>query len=265
MQDFAANRTATTCTTMNQGDTILLADERDNTPYTIGKLADDKCWMLDNLAIDLVSEKDSLNENNTNASNTTLGYLKGDTSRDPNTDSGGKYATSSVTNWTTTVTDSASVPLVDVTNKNTIPTDTISITGQYKTGGFYNYCAASAGSYCYGNGYSTGTSSGDATEDICPKGWRMPTGGNSVGELFSLANSYTHNYNSVRVAFRIPLSGYFSDSSVKDNNTVSHIWSTTRQGNSYMYYLYADTSNISPSNNNYRLNGNSVRCILNTN
>ena len=36
-------------------------------------------------------------------------------------------------------------------------------------GGYYNYCAASAGTVC------NDTTAQDAVQDICPKGWRLPT------------------------------------------------------------------------------------------
>ena len=151
MQNLAASE----CTsTMSQA-----VDNRDNTIYNIQRLADGKCWLLDNLALDLTSSTvlNGMNESNTHASNTTLGYLKGTTTRDPSTDPDGKYATAGVSNWTSS--SSYSAPLVNLTDKDVVPTDAISTAGQYKVGGYYNYCAASAGSYCYGNGTSEGAPS----------------------------------------------------------------------------------------------------------
>jgi hypothetical protein len=239
-----------------------LTDSRDNQTYKVARLKDGKCWLLDNLALDLTNSTvlNGMNENNTHASNTTLGYLKGTTTRDPSTDANGQYATAGVANWTSSY--SYSAPLANLTNKDVVPTDATSTAGGYKVGGYYNYCAASAGSYCYGNGTSEGTSSGNATEDICPKGWRMPTG-NTSGEYQVLYNNASYNtYANYRSALRLPLSGYFGSSSVIGQGSGGTFWSSTRSNNYFMYYLSLDTSNVYPAISCSRTGGNSVRCVL---
>ena len=241
----------------NVGDTTTLYDKRDKNEYTVGKLADGKYWMLDNLALDLTSSTvlNSMNNTNTNASDTTLGYLKngGGTTSD-------QYATAAVANWTSSY--SYSAPLVNMDYKNTVPTDATSTAGGYKIGGYYNYCAASAGSYCYGNGTSAGTSSGDATESICPKGWRLPTG-NTSGEYQALYNNSNYNtYAKYRAALHLPLSGYFYGGSPDLQGSYGYFWSSTRDVNIGMYRLSLGTSNINPANDGDRRYGISVRCVL---
>ena len=110
------------CTGTTIGDTATLTDSRDGTSYTVGKLADGKCWMLDNLALDLTNSTilSNLSSDNTNAS-TGLPYLKGTTTRDPDTDASGQYATAGVTNWTSSY--SYSAPLVNMASKDVIPSD----------------------------------------------------------------------------------------------------------------------------------------------
>lgn len=214
--------------------------------------------MQDNLALDLTNSTvlNGMSESNTNASNTTLGYLKG-TSTGTTSD---KYATAKVANWTSSY--SYSAPLVNMGYKNTVPTDATSTAGGYKIGGYYNYCAASAGSYCYGNGTSQGTSSGNATESICPKGWRLPTG-NTSGEYQALySNSNYNTYANYRAALHLPLSGYFDNGSPGNQGSNGSFWSSTRSSNNNMYRLYLDTSGISPALSNGRLYGISVRCVL---
>ena len=248
---------------LTTGQIYTVKDSRDNTEYHTARLADGNCWLLDNLALDLTNSTvlSGMNESNTHASNTTLGYLKGTTTRDPSTDSDGQYATAGVSNWTTSY--SYSAPLVNLTNKDIVPSDATSQAGQYKVGGYYNYCAASAGSYCYGNGTSYGTSSGNATEDICPKGWRMPTGGSS-GEYKALYDNASYNTPAnYRSALHLPLSGNFNNGSALNQGSYGFWWSSTRRGNDDMYLLRADTSNIYPANNiGGRDNGFSVRCML---
>ena len=274
MQDLASNDY---CTGTTIGDTATLTDSRDGTTYTVGKLADGKCWMLDNLALDLTNSTvlNGMNSTNTNASNTTLGYLKGTSTRNPSTDADGKYATAKVANWTSSY--SYSAPLVNMTSKNVVPTshngtddpmkDTV-VAGNWKIGGYYNYCAASAGSYCYGAGTSWGTSSGDATESICPAGWRMPTG--NTGEYSALANAIygstslttdataSANYRS---ALHLPLSGYFYNGSPYGQGSSGRWWFSTRNNNYNMYDLYADDSSIYPASYATRNYGYSLRCV----
>ena len=253
------------------GQIYTIKDSRDNTEYHTAKLADGKCWLLDNLALDLTDSTvlSNMNENNTHASNTTLNYLKngGGTTSD-------KYAITGVVNWTDSPfyasSNSYSDPLVNLTDKDVVPTDATSTAGQYKVGGYYNYCAASAGSYCYGDGASYGTSSGKATEDICPKGWRMPTGSPS-GEYSALANkiygstsstSDVTAYANYRSALRLPLSGYVNSGTVGVQGSYGSFWSSTRSSNHGMSSLYLRTSNIYPAGNDTRSGGYSVRCVL---
>jgi hypothetical protein len=252
------------------GQVYTIKDSRDNQSYKVAKLADGKCWLLDNLALDLTNSTvlNGMNENNTHASNTTLGYLKGNTTRDPSTDPSGRYATAGVSNWTSSY--SYSAPLVNMNSKDVVPTsddgtddpmkDAV-VAGNWKVGGYYNYCAASAGSYCYGYGTSSGTSSGDATSDICPKGWRMPTG--NSGEYQTLYSNTNYNtYDKYREALRLPLSGYFDGGSANTQGSRGFWWSSTCYNVNRMYRLSADTSSINPAGNNFRYSGSSVRCVL---
>ncbi len=244
-------------------------DIRDNNIYTIQKLADGKCWLLDNLALDLTNAtvKNNLSETNTNASDTTLGYLKngGGTTSD-------QYAITGVIEWTSSPNYASSYsysdPLIATSGtgnngdwtKDTAAPLAMSQSGSGKIGVYYNYCAASAGSYCYGDGTSVGTSSGNATEDICPVGWRMPTGGDS-GEYQALYAAYSSDNAAFVNALRTPLSGYFNNGSASIQGSGDGFWSSAR-GSSYgMYGLFVNTS-VNPRNSSYRLYGYSIRCVL---
>ena len=221
-----------------------------------------------------------MSEDNTNASNTALGYLKdgGGTTSD-------QYAITGVINWADSPNYASSYsysdPLVDMTYKDTIPqgSDLMAaqvLAGEWKIGGYYNYCAASAGSYCYGDGTSSGTSSGNATEDICPAGWRMPTG-NTSGEYKTLANAIMNEisegstvnpsisndgYAPFRSALHLPLSGYSLSNSPSNQGSSGIWWSSTRISNRSMNRLNADTSTIYPASSNQRGSGYSLRCVL---
>ncbi len=253
----------------------IVYDSRDEAAYTIQKLADGKCWLLDNLALDLTDPdvQANLTSATTNASNTTLGYLKGITTRNPSTDPDGNYATAGVANWTSGY--SASEPLINMTSKNNIAEDGANgyTTGRY--GIYYNYCAASAGSYCYYNDdadYWAALSTPDnIMEDICPKGWRIPTGDYYSGEYQVLYSAYGEDEYNYVSSFRLPLSGYFEDGSVYSLNGIGFFWSSTKYVNSAIHNLYIEkdiyTDNnliVEPSWTNYVGRGYSVRCVAKT-
>ena len=254
----------------NESAVYTVTDNRDGTEYHIAKLADDNVWLLDNLALDLTDTtvQSKLTSATTNASDTTLSYLISGGRAN-----GDQYPTAGVDNWTFPG-YSYSAPLIDMTSKDVVPSDSLPQAGGWKVGGYYNFCAASAGSYCYGDGENSGTPSGDATEDICPKGWRMPTGGAS-GEYRVLAIaiigttgfSDATKINNFRNALKTPLSGRFDGISATDQGSYGRFWSSTRYGNSGMSHLYSgnsgmDTIIVDPQNSGTRYGGYSVRCIL---
>ena len=248
IQDITAENCPTTPT--------VVYDIRDDEEYTIQKLADGNCWLLDNLRLDLTDSdvQANLTSNTTNASDTTLGYLKngGGTASDP-------YATASVARWTTSI-YSFSAPLINTSDKNTTGSNGYAA-GKY--GIYYNFCAASAGSYCYGNNTSPGTSVGDAEEDICPSGWRLPTGGNS-GELKALYTAYNSVDSDYINALRVPFSGYYYSGEPGGRNQNGDIWASTRNSERNMTRLYASSSTVDPQDYSNRIYGLSVRCIANT-
>ena len=265
MQDIST----TICNAVGQNQSGQLVDIRDNTIYNVGKLADGKCWLLDNLALDLTNSTvlNNMTPSNTNASTTSLTSL-----RSGNRSAGDQYATDGVSNWTSGY-GSNSAPLINMASKDVVPSNApANSKGNNKVGGYYNYCAASAGSYCYGDGPQFGTSSGNATEDICPAGWRMPTGG-SDGEYKGLFIALTGNtdwrttdeteVNAYRTALSVPLSGYSYNGSARDQGVYGHFWSSTRSGPFDMYYLHVETGGVKVDYGYDRpSNGDSVRCLV---
>ena len=262
---------ANTCSDTPTETTYTVVDPRDNKSYAVAKLADGNCWMLDNLALDLVASKNNITSSNTNASDTYLNYLKGvntGTTSD-------QYPTAGVAYWTSSY--SYSAPLIAIKNANddTWNPDTVaSVTygnGSGKIGVYYNYCAASAGSYCWGNGTSsTGSPESDPKSDtlydidadICPAGWHMPTTTSGSGEYYYLYNTaYSANQTNFKNALSTPLSGLFYDDSARNQGSFGGFWSSTWYGTSNMSYLLVYASTVYPSNTNNRVNGNSLRCL----
>ena len=259
---YLQNYTAAGCPTS----ATIAYDIRDSTAYHIQKLADGKCWMLDNLAIDLSNStvKNNLSASNTNATATSISYLK-----NGGASTSSKYATSGVVNNSSQ--NSYYSPIIYMNSKTAVPANYVSGSSGYnRYGGFYNYCAATAGSYCY----SESSSSGNATEDICPAGWRLPTGGTS-GEFRALVkavtgvNGDTTNSTYVtnfRKALSVALAGHVSSATMYDQGARTLFWSSTRASNSNSYDMdvrvgggYGVGVYTSTNDNRYYLFN--VRCI----
>ncbi|MBQ8156428.1 hypothetical protein IJ101_01430, partial [Candidatus Saccharibacteria bacterium] len=248
--DCMQKMVASNCTTTAK--TVM--DSRDGEQYKVQRLEDGKCWLLDNLRLDPTEPQVQINlsVSTTNASDQTLDYFI-----NGGRDASAKYPTAGLANWTSGY--SFSQPLINADSKNT--TVTSYGDGSGKVGVYYNFCAASAGSYCYGDGTSEGTSEGDADEDICPAGWRMPTGGSS-GEHQAIYAAYSSNATNFRNALSTPLSGYFVGGSASYQGTTGYFWSSTRYDSFNIYRLLVYSSNVYPQSYGNRGYGISVRCLL---
>ena len=122
-------------------------------------------------------------------------------------------------------------------------------------GGFYNWYTATAGTG------AQSMSSGNTSVSICPKGWRLPTGGSS-GE-FSILH---HNHYSSSSVLRsnpvnLTLSGRIHSSSRNYQGSYSDYWSSTVYSRDKAHSLQLGTSSVNPTNDDDKSNGFSVRCI----
>ncbi len=152
--------------------------------------------------------------------------------------------------------------------------------GSYKIGTFYNYCAASAGTYCYGNNTSEGTPPKDSspTSDICPAGWHMPSdNGGMNGDYLTLCSAIKGgnegctgeawntmsitDSTSMQYQLSTPLSGRYYNGTALRQGTLGSFWSTAYYSGAVMQYFVVGSSGVHPQGNNARDNGNSVRCV----
>ena len=268
------------CTAVDTDQTGQLVDIRDNLIYNVKKMADGRCWIIDNLALDLTDSDilNGLSATNTNASNNSLNYLKngGGTTSD-------KYATTSVVSGTSSV-GGYSVPLDGANYRNADyyrlggDNDDVALELDFdvRVGDYYNFCAASAGSYCYGNNdinsaSAAGTSVGDATEDICPTGWRLPTGGDS-GEFSVLTAAVTDingrvedqdKVNLFRTEFLAWLTTRYYEGTIMRDFVDASFWSSSRYDDKIMYSVYYTSAFVNPTNTTFgdRMNGIPIRCV----
>ncbi len=258
--------TESLCKEIYVGATETLIDSRDNTTYMAGRLKDGKCWMLDNLALDPTNSTtaSNMNASNTNATQEAITNLL----------NGGSTATgwsnTAIANVTTNFIndDSYIQPRINNVSKDTLVTSygPASTSGQAKVGIYYNYCAASASTYCYATEQAVDAPDTiiDAPEDICPANWRMPTGGDT-GEYSTLAQKYTNTVtetNSLKYNLSTPLSGSYYGSSAYSQGSYGYWWSSTYSYSGKMYHLYVTPTNVSPGVYHDRSYGLSMRCLM---
>ncbi|MBQ3445418.1 hypothetical protein IJG29_01670 [Candidatus Saccharibacteria bacterium] len=276
MQSF--DSTAAASLAINES--LQLRDVRDGNIYTVGKLRDGNIWLLDNLRLDLGAVSLDTLIGNTNANATTLGYLKNGGGTSPYAATGVTVKTADSGSWINTydapyIATSGTGNLGDWTSKTVMDSAYHSGAGSGMIGVYYNYCAASAGSYCY----SSDSSSGDAAEDICPANWHLPSAGLTTGDTGTLctlikgsdcgSSSSSNPMNltdatSLQYKLSTPLSSGFVSGSADGQGINSVFWSSTRSSNTGMYGLYVTTTGVSPQDGNGRRVGYSVRCLLRT-
>ncbi|MDR1300343.1 MAG: hypothetical protein LBK50_01400 [Candidatus Nomurabacteria bacterium] len=271
-------------TDWNIGDSGIATDIRNNQEYCIGKLKDNKTWMLDNLKFELTdgmtltseytdvvkdttvyftqdgSESGTPLPNRTN-NFTTSGYMTRDgrgTYVDNNSDVWGQYDPA----ISASRTDYCQYPYGEAY----IATDG-SRTG---CGYLYNFWAASAST-------AGSRSSGNANASICPAGWRLPTGGASGGEFAVLDQAYggtggNGQYNTKNItilwlssgAWRGVLATYMTNNG-GGIGEVGHYWTSTLHSGWYTYAPYivqSSRTSFTPNTYSYWHDGIAVRCLV---
>ena len=267
-----------------------LTDQRDNNTYAIAKLADGKCWMIENLRL---ADKDSSNNDielssiNTNNPSLPLTNIYDVTNPTTSNHISASITPSSSTPWCDSLSaacyDQSMLYTGNTTERGTTPAASANT---YSYGNYYNWYSATAG-----NGkYSTDTNNSTVAGDICPTGWALPEGGdktnmaaekNNFYELgLSLGLSAPANYDSqtrpwwtgspegsnASIAFRtypnnFLYSGYVLGSSVPTRGSAGYYWSKSAFGSNYAYALYLLNVLVYPSNGYNKHHGFSVRCL----
>ena len=224
------------CTVAYTGASTTLTDTRDTKTYTIRKLKDNNCWMTQNLdflptagtTISSATSNVALSTTLQNTDSTKSNYLTNDCSN--------------ANNYCIAYSDNAEHP-------------------EYGT--YYNWYAATSGT-----GTSTMVHPDRATSSICPKGWRLPTGGPN-GEfqvLYNNYNSWTAMQDSAGPYF--VLSGYHEGASSYDQGKLGYYWSSsayTDATRAYGLQLNGTNSVVNPANYGRKYPGRSLRCLAHDN
>ena len=241
------------CSSLDIGSVTALTDSRDGRTYAVAKLADSKCWVIENMRID-----DTVSQQDMFSGSTAIGE-------------GFSTLPSSSDNWGT-----SSSTAVLFNNSN-------ATNSQSSYGGYYSWPATVASTASFISGTVT------ANTSICPSGWRLPSGGQALvgsnNDYYILMKSLTNeepNVNQVTgdgyyegAAFsnsvrKYPnnyvFSGQWDSNSASGRGTSASYWTSTSYDGSSAYYLYLNPTIVRPGDGRTTYNktrGNTFRCVTN--
>ena len=240
------------CNTMNTGDYLALRDERDGNVYAVSKLVDGHCWMTENLRLN--PSTTTFTTANTNGP-TTAFISKAASSQDATTlcNDDEDFCIDRV--------------LFNGNNMNSSmtasPTTNNNSSSWYSYGMMYGWYTATAG-----NG-DFEMASGSVIGDICPAGWRLPTGGTG-GEFESLVNAVGGANASAKLDNMLAFpnnfiySGDYNYNTSGGRGTYGRYWSATANTK-----IKAHRLGLAPSNNGLTPTGAwnkwdafAVRCVV---
>ncbi|MDO5451767.1 MAG: FISUMP domain-containing protein, partial [Candidatus Saccharibacteria bacterium] len=273
-----------------------LTDTRDGQTYAIAKLADNKCWMIENLrladthqegantvptTLTTTNTNNPLNNNDATNPTVTLKHNYSDTETYTNLSATSSDATSWCKTNSAACNDQSRLRTDNTANRVSYAmTDTMSIDANlYSYGNYYNWYSATAGRGTYSTGSDVTT-----TGDLCPTGWHLPTGTGS-GEFGLLSNSLGGDKNASDVAQDMNTStgptavimqkrlrhfpnnflhsGYVVGAPLLYRGSSGLYWSSTARNGRYAYYLFFASSYVGPgTGNDFKYEGGSVRCLV---
>ena len=220
--------TPTICDNTDTGAAATLTDSRDGNTYTVKKLNDGRCWMTQNL----------------NLTAPTKGYID-------ETDSNVDSKLPDTGTWNDMVTNNCAE------GSNTTFCVANNSNGY---GAMYSWYAATATS---GNSEMTSTT---APYSVCPKGWRLPSGGTN-GEFVELSKSYNNDYSAMldSAGPNFLLGGIRNGTVNALFGIYGYFWSGTNQYLEEKYannlYMMKSSQSVLPEGEILKFYGMSVRCV----
>ncbi len=281
--------------TANLSSVSALTDQRDNNTYAIAKLADGKCWMIENMRLDNTNSDNSTGALAQGyATNATYGNFAGLANPETpwaviSTTANSLYSTDGSNNTTNIGTKDAAWRFPRYNNQNTASRASSQAAdgsgNTYSYGNYYTWVAAIAdlNNYTSNNASVTNTS-------ICPTGWHLPKGGNNqntannefltfsealIGAKPANYDSQTYPYytgnpegsNASNKLRSYPnnflYSGYIDSDAVRARGSNSNYWSSTARSNSSAYYLTIYGLGSNPGTlSYYKYYGMPIRCLM---
>ena len=243
--------TKATCPTTR----TMAVDARDKHTYWIQKRADGNCWMLTNLAY-----AGGTSNGGTNTYSDVINQGTG-TPGTPGTLNNGSEDTTRTFTLAKYYIHSAANPTIDPTPPSTDTTGGGSGAGR-QYGYYYNWCAAMGGQNTAACAEAT-TPAPIPTTNICPAGWRLPTGGTG-GEFEGLNTAINGGLTNTDAGLRT--NGLFQRSGYWDNGFDSqgsngYYWSSSQGSSTAARGLYFSSTYVNPAGNYSKFRGFAVRCV----
>ena len=252
------------CETMNEGDVTALTDTRDGSTYAVAKYADGKCWMMENLRLDLSDTDVTISAQNTNKPTSDFMTAANAHPASSNTFcSGNNSGCVDRVLYNTNNINRELDPSYSANNSSS---------SWYSYGVYYNYYTATVGN----GGYSLTTRGAQVNGDICPMGWRMPTAYTRSNDLGNLDVRYggtgiSQNEEPVGSAASerwraYPLnfiySGEYRDSAGYNRGNSTGMNSANNSAANSAYNLWVRAAGVNmTANNTSKLRGQTVRCV----
>ena len=253
---FIQDLTLAECQTKATDNDYVVMDKRDGKTYTVRYLADNNCWMTQNLAIEPGTHMTEADTNIKPAQYNHDGYyalpgegydLRTDGAAASETSTGYCNGSTGYTNACTHMADSQDIQ--DIRNADT--EGVLDYTNTYTTsniGSWYNYAAATAGTI-------TGSSTTAVdTNNICPQGWTLPSDTQNRALVTALSGNY--------LSFNPLYGGDYANGSHNTPATLGYWWSTTANLGTSRRHLWYRSGSLSTNSRGTRYYGFYVRCIL---
>ena len=258
------------CASLSVGDVISLTDERNGQTYRIKKMQDEKCWMVDNMKY----KGEGITISNIDG---TKGITLNDTDGKHNTVDG-EPGTGTGTNYDKAFYNNPMVASYCYGD---------SIQSSYaKCGYLYNWYAATAGT----GTYNVVTEGANASDSICPVGWRLPSatsdGSTATSDGVSIsaadfpvlkASMYKGSLSSgssyqgsapenwlFTGAWPGVFSGLWDYGSLGSQGYAGYYWSSTASSyaSSFAKFMFFNNTSGGVVNGSNRSIGRAVRCVM---
>ncbi len=268
--------------TANLASVSALTDRRDNNTYAIAKLADGKCWMIENMRLDNTATGNSDGSLAQGYGGQFAGLASPESPWANNiTTANSLYSTDGADDTINIGTSNAGYRFPRYNNQNTSDRASAPATGAntYSYGNYYTWAAANADTTHY-------TSGDHNTTSICPTGWQIPLGNTSIGDIEQGESDTTNKvggfsyldrkmggtgaYQSTaadslrwrKYPVNFVYSGNVGSGSVNDRGFLGLYWSSTANSSNDAYSLYFYNSYVFPGTTyNYKYFGRSIRCV----
>lgn len=291
----------------NMASVAALTDQRDNQTYAFAKLPDGKCWMIENFRLNSADSQGSTNRalaqgygNATDypfeglADSETQNFNENNTTENSLYFSGASTDTATGTatiNIGDTNVPGARMPRYNGSNTlnrvSYLPSVNYGDTNLYSYGNYYSFSAAVANIFPFSSSYTVGHTS------ICPRNWRLPSGGflaSTPTDFQNLAKTVMDNqdpdqygtvgsagwYTSgttnsngdfastafVKFPYNYVYAGGYYGSSNDSRNNGSFLWTSSQSSIDWGWYNYMTISMFSPGDwNIVKARAFPIRCI----